>query len=184
MNTKGKKPWGPSRLGRSLFCAALCLAQALPAFSSPDEPVGSGRSSAGELSRLIEISIRLEQLNGTLRSELEGSRRSSADLRSTLEQSKLELAELRSELEALRSSSTELALSAESSRRESDGLREALRTAEYSLRNLEASFEAYRSAADREILRLDASRRRWRTAFFAAAAAAASSWAAYALSAR
>ena len=167
------------RFWAALFCAALWWEQSQSAFSQVNAAPESGKISADELSRLIEISTRLAQLNGTLRSELEDSRRSSEELSSTLGTSKAELEKLKTELEALRSISNGLASSAENSRKASDELREALKRGESSLLSLEISFESYRAEAERRIDRLDRSRGFWRLAALVASALAIGGWAAF-----
>jgi hypothetical protein len=153
-------------------------------YASPLEPDGSGNDSAGnspnELSRLIEISARLSEINGRLRSELEDSRKNSAELSNMLTASKRELDGLKTELETLRMTSTGLLNKAELSSQESSGLREALKKAESSLTSLELSFGTYRTAAEKRIALLEKSGRFFKYGFFAGAFLALSGWAAFA----
>jgi hypothetical protein len=175
-------------LKRPFFCLFFlafswaCLARV---YASPSEPAGTGNSSGGnslnEVSRLIEISARLGEINGRLRSELEDSRKNSAELSNMLKASKTELDGLRIELEALRTASTGLLNKAELSSQESNGLREALMKAESSLTSLEGSFGAYRMAAEARITRLERSGRFFKYGFFAGAILALGGWTAFAL---
>jgi chromosome segregation ATPase len=151
----------------------------------PSDPPGNGTGSAGssrnELSRLIEISTKLAELNERLRNELADSRKSSTELSNMLMTSKNELDALRTELEFLRQTSAELLSRAELSSQESSGLREALKKAESSLTSLEQSFGAYRTAAESRIARLEKSGRFFKYAFIAGAVLAAGGWAAFAV---
>jgi chromosome segregation ATPase len=133
------------------------------------DPSGSGNISGSELEKLIGISTRLGELNRTLRSELDDSRKNSEDLRLTLEKSRSELDALRVELEQLRTASTMLLNKAEGSQTELTGLQEALTKAESSLTSLEFSFAAYRQTAELRIASLEKSRSFYRIAFFTAA---------------
>jgi chromosome segregation ATPase len=135
----------------------------------------------GELTRLLEISARLSELNEQLKNELEGSRKSSSELLNMLEASKRELEELRKELTPLRKDSTELLSRAEISGQELNELRTALRKAESSLTSLDASYGAYRMAAEARITRLERSGRWYKYAVIAAAVLAAGGWTAFAV---
>jgi predicted nucleic acid-binding Zn-ribbon protein len=132
--------------------------------------------------RLTEISARLSEINGRLRSELEDSRKNSAELSNMLTTSKRELDGLKTELESLRKTSTGLLSKAELSNQESSGLREALRKAESSLTSLEQSFGTYRTAAEARISYLEKSGRFFKYGFFAGALLALGGWTAFALS--
>ncbi|GHV93474.1 hypothetical protein AGMMS50268_39770 [Spirochaetia bacterium] len=75
-NVSGSKTTAgaPARLmGLFLLCSVLSL----PVYSLDGEADGNGSSSGNELERLIGISERLGELNRTLRSELDDSRKSS-----------------------------------------------------------------------------------------------------------
>jgi uncharacterized coiled-coil DUF342 family protein len=150
------------------------LAQALPhrAYGSPSE---------GELTRLLEISARLSELNEALKNELEGSRKSSDELLNMLEASKRELDELKKELTPLRQDSMELLNKATISIEELNELRMALRKAESSLMSLDVSYGAYRAAAETRIKRLERGRRWYTYAVITAALCAAGGWTAYAV---
>lgn len=176
--TTGSGPFLPLVLSLAFWWGPLWSA-----YSLPEEPATSGTPSESELSRLIEISIKLGKLNETLKSELEGSRKNSTELENTLSASKIELDRLKAELESLRSTSTELEQSVTRSRMESDGLKSALRKAEASWQNLELSFNAYKTEAERQLSGLEASRNRWRGGFLVAAALALGGWVAFALTA-
>jgi chromosome segregation ATPase len=159
------------------------LASPPPLWSSPSEPPESKTDCGNELSRLIEISTRLAELNGTLRNELAGSRKTSTELSGLLAASKIELGELRAELERLRRTSTELLNRAEISNRESCGLRAALTKAETSLVSLEQSFGAYRTAAEKRTARLEGLGRFTTYGFVISAVLALAGWAAFGISA-
>ncbi|GHV41407.1 hypothetical protein AGMMS49546_17210 [Spirochaetia bacterium] len=133
------------------------------------EAGGNGSGSGNELERLIGISERLGELNRTLRSELDDSRKSSEELRLMLAKSKAELDALRAELEQLRTTSTGLLNRADGSLTELTALQEALTKANSSLTNLEQSFAAYRQTAELRIAGLERSRSIYRIAFFTAA---------------
>ena len=135
----------------------------------------SGSSSENALSRLIEISGQLSNLNEKLRSQLQDSRQSSRELQGMLEASRRELEGHRQELEALKqelkvlhSTSTELLTAAENSRTELTALETALRTAESSLTSLELSFAAYRQEAEKRINTLTREKRLWKWGCIAA----------------
>jgi chromosome segregation ATPase len=134
------------------------------------------------LSRLTEISTRLAALNERLRSELEDSRKNSAELRDTLGRSRSELDGLKTELETLRRTSQELLSRAETSNQELEGLRTALTKAESSLTSLELSFASYRMTAEARIAYLEQSGRFFKYGFFAALLLALGGWTAFALS--
>ena len=187
----GRIRWGASskfrsfsaRVRSALLCAAFLSAPSPSAFCSDTAADATATISVTELSRLVEISTRLAQLNETLKSELGASKRSSGELLRTLESSKAELDALRSELENLRKTSIELARSAESSATVSAELRTALSKAESSLTSLEASFASYRTAAETRIARLERAARRGRIAGFALGALALGGWTAFAVQA-
>jgi chromosome segregation ATPase len=160
-----------------LLCSVLSWALPLPVYSLESGDEESGTNSGNELSRLVEISTRLGMLNETLRKELDGSRKSSAELALTLEKSKKELDDLKPELEALRRTSTELLNRAQSSETELAGLREALKKADSSLMSLELSFASYREKAEQIIARLEKERGFYRICFFIAAGLAAGGFA-------
>jgi septal ring factor EnvC (AmiA/AmiB activator) len=169
----------PSRLIASLlFCAVLSQASLPPLAGLPSDPPDAG-TEAGALSRLLEISTRLGELNEALRNELENSRRNSAELSATLETSRRELDQLKAELEPLRMNSTQLLETARNSTRELNGLREALRKAESSLMSLELSWEAYRISAESRIAALERRTRIYRWALIAAGLTAAGGWTAW-----
>jgi chromosome segregation ATPase len=159
----------------------FCWAFSPGLYSLPSDTAGNGTSLPGELTRLIEISTRLGELNETLRSELENSRKNSAELSNMLMNSKAELDGLRGELESLRRTSTELLNKAELSNQESKRLREALTKAESSLTSLEQSFGDYKMAAEARISSLEGSGRFYKYGFFAGIILALSGWAAFAL---
>jgi predicted RNase H-like nuclease (RuvC/YqgF family) len=165
----------------------LYLAGSFPAFASPPDLSGTGNEPAGnsgnELPRLIEISTRLAELNGKLRTELADSRKNSQELLNTLGESRKELEDLRNELENLRRASTGLLSSAETSSQESEALKSALTKAESSLRNLEASFSAYRMTAEGRIARLEKSRTVLKYGIIIGAVLAIGGWTAFAVSA-
>jgi chromosome segregation ATPase len=155
--------------------AVLRLAWLPPVYGLP------GESGEAELTRLLEISARLGELNETLRKELESSRKNSTELLATLETSRNELERLKQELEPLRINSTELLRRAEKSERELSGLRAALRKAESSLVSLDLSYGAYKTTAEARITRLERSGRWWKYAVIGAAAIAAGGWTAFAV---
>jgi uncharacterized coiled-coil DUF342 family protein len=152
--------------------AALVQALPLRLYGSPSE---------GELTRLLEISARLSELNEQLKHELEGSRQSSRELLNTLEASKRELDELKKELTPLRQDSIALLKGATISIEELSELRTALRKAESSLMSLDVSYGAYRVAAETRITRLERGRRWYIYAVIAVALTAAGGWTAYAV---
>ncbi|GHV90309.1 hypothetical protein AGMMS50268_08120 [Spirochaetia bacterium] len=101
-NVSGSKTTAgaPARLtGLFLLCSVLSWVLPLPVYSLDGEADGNGSSSGNELERLIGISEKLGELNRTLRSELDDSRKSSEELRLMLGKSKSELDALRAELE-------------------------------------------------------------------------------------
>jgi chromosome segregation ATPase len=134
-----------------------------------------------ELTRLLDISTRLSELNERLRSELEDSRKSSTELLATLETSRSELEQLKQELTPLRNSSMELLTRAERSEQELSGLRAALRKAESSLVSLDVSYGAYKTAAEARIRRLERSGRWMKYAVIGLAIFAAGGWTAFAV---
>ena len=119
-------------------------------------------SSGNALSRLIEISGQLSNLNERLRNELQDSKQNSRDLQIMLEASRKELEGLRGELGILHNSSAELLIKAENSRTELTALQTALRKAESSLTSLELSFAAYRETAEKRISGLERNNRLWK----------------------
>jgi septal ring factor EnvC (AmiA/AmiB activator) len=125
--------------------AALLSAFCLPLYASPPDP------SAPELTRLLEISTRLSELNEQLRNELDSSRRNSTELSTMLEKSRNELERLKAELEPLRNNSTALQTTASRSEQELNGLRTALKKAETSLMNLEISYSAYKKTTESQL---------------------------------
>jgi septal ring factor EnvC (AmiA/AmiB activator) len=162
----------PKSLVWLLLWAALCWGLPLPLYSLESGPTGSGSVSENELSRLIEISNQLADLNERLRNELEDSRKNSKSLQDTLGKSKEELDSLRAELEHLRAASTALLNTQEESQTDLALLQTALTKAESSLTSLEQSFAAYRQTAELRIARLEKARGGWRIAFWAACGAA------------
>ena len=155
-----------------LLWAVLCWGLPLPLYSLESGPTVSGSVSENELSRLIEISNQLADLNGRLRNELEDSRKNSKSLQDTLGKSKEDLDALRAELELLRAASTALLSTQEESQMDLALLQTALTKAESSLTSLEQSFAAYRQTAELRIARLEKARGGWRIAFLAACGAA------------
>ncbi|MDR1252832.1 MAG: hypothetical protein LBK62_11820 [Treponema sp.] len=155
-----------------LLLRALCWGLPLPLYSLESGQTVSGSVSENELSRLIEISNQLVDLNEKLRSELEDSRKNSKSLQDTLGKSKEELDALRTELEHLRTASTALLNTQEKSQTDLALLQTALTKAESSLTSLEQSFAAYRQTAELQIARLEKARGGWRVAFLAACGAA------------
>jgi septal ring factor EnvC (AmiA/AmiB activator) len=145
-----------------LLASVLSWAFSPPLFALDSDPLPAANSSERELSRLIEISSQLTQLNEKLRNELEDSRKNSRDLRNTLEKSKNELDELRAELEALRTASTALLNTQDESRTDLTALQTALTKAGNSLASLEQSFAAYRMQAELQIGRLEKTNRFWK----------------------
>jgi chromosome segregation ATPase len=172
-------------LNRCISLLVVFLAFARPVSSLPQEPDLNGNSSTGilqsELSRLIEISTRLGELNEMLRSELENSRKNSAELSVMLETSKAEATSLRYRLEALHQESTELLSRAELSSMESEELRAALKKAESSLMSLELSFNAYRLSAEAKMAALEKQNRRFKYTIAGAVVLALSGWLAFGL---
>jgi hypothetical protein len=72
--------WVKKRFIRSLFfLAAWWLAFSWPLFPLPSNP-GQTEDFGNELSRLLEISEKLSEVNETLRNELAGSRQNSNEL--------------------------------------------------------------------------------------------------------
>jgi septal ring factor EnvC (AmiA/AmiB activator) len=165
-------------LSSLVFCAVLSQASLPPLAGLPSDLPGS---EPAELSRLIEISTRLSEINETLRNELEDSRKTSTELYTTLETSKRELERSKAELERLRMNSTRLLETAQNSEQVLSGLREALRKAENSLMNLELSWEGYRITAENRIAALERRARVYPWALAAAALLAAAGWTAFAL---
>ncbi|OHE63841.1 MAG: hypothetical protein A2001_01380 [Treponema sp. GWC1_61_84] len=99
--------------------------------------------SEGELSRLLSISISLDQVNATLSSERESWKQTSAELVGSLESSKNEVAWLRGELAPLM---TEL-----------PALRETSAALSLSLATSEASTASWRTQAEVSEKQLEAS---------------------------
>jgi septal ring factor EnvC (AmiA/AmiB activator) len=176
-----KRPAFPSTFLSSLLLWAVLSQAFLPPLSSlpsdPDPP-----NSGNELTRLREISARLNEINGTLWNELETSRQNSAELSNMLETSRNELEQLKAELAPLRNRSAELLNAALNSERELNGLRTALRKAENSLTNLEYSWESYRTTAEQRIVRLERGKRWYIGLVIGSLAIAAAGWTAYAVS--
>jgi chromosome segregation ATPase len=155
-----------------LLWAALCWGLPLPLYSLESGQMANGGVSENELSRLIEISNQLADLNGRLRNELEDSRKNSKNLQDTLRKSKEELDALRAELEYLQTASTALLNTQEESQTDLTLLQAELTKAGSSLTSLEQSFAAYRQTAELRIARLEKARKVWRVAFLTACSAA------------
>jgi septal ring factor EnvC (AmiA/AmiB activator) len=162
------------KLIRWLFLrAALLPAFCLPLYALPSEP------PAPELTRLLEISTRLSELNEQLRNELDGSRRNSTELSAMLEKSRNELERLKAELEPLRNNSTALQTTALRSERELNGLRIALRKAETSLMNLEISYSAYRKTTESQLTQIKKNNRVFRYITIGVSITAIAGWTAF-----
>ncbi|MDR0689964.1 MAG: hypothetical protein LBG08_06845 [Spirochaetaceae bacterium] len=161
-----------------LVAGGLITALGFTRGPGPPPPLSSG----SELTRLLEISTRLSEINETLRQELSDSKQNSTALSSMLETSRNELEQLKGELGPLRNRSAALLNAAEQSERELNGLRTALRKAERSLTSLEHSWETYRTGAEQRIARLERNRRWYVGLIIGSLAAAAGGWTAFALS--
>jgi chromosome segregation ATPase len=173
-------PFSSRIIASLLFFAVLSQASLPPLAGLPSDPPPPETEQSAP-SRLQEILTRLTELNETLRSELESSRRNSTELSATLETSRRELDQLKADLEALRTNSTQLLETAQNSEQELNGLREALRKAESSLMSLELSWEAYRLSTESRIADLERRARTYRWALAAAALIAVGGWSAYLL---
>jgi septal ring factor EnvC (AmiA/AmiB activator) len=171
----------PSRILASLLFLAVLSQASLPPLAGLPSDLPPPETEQSALSRLLEISTRLGELNETLRNELESSRRNSTELSATLETSRRELERLKAELEPLRMNSIQLLEAAQNSEQELNGLREALRKAESSLMSLELSWEAYRLSAESRIAGLERKARTYRWALVVAALIGVGGWSAYLL---
>jgi chromosome segregation ATPase len=107
-----------------------------------------------ELTRLLEISTKLSELNEQLRNELDSSRKNSTELSRMLETSKNELDLLKAELEPLRLNSQALRNTALNSEPELNALKAALKKAGTSLTSLESSYSTYRTAAESQLTKI------------------------------
>jgi chromosome segregation ATPase len=96
--------------------------------------------SGSELSRLLQISAKLERLNNQLQDELKTSKENLTRLGSELESCKAELTELQNRLSQSKTELTQL--------------KNSLTTAENLLRKAETSFEKYKSEVEARIKRL------------------------------
>lgn len=132
-----------------LLLSGPSWAESSSSLSGPAAAV-SYETSATELSRLIEISRRLEELNAKLQNELSVSKEASERSSNELSTLRTELEDLRVESEALRTELAGLRRKSEESLTESAGLREALAKAEASSEKWERSWKEYEAEVQRQ----------------------------------
>jgi chromosome segregation ATPase len=171
----------PLLLLKFLSCL-LCLA-VLPLASPLAVSALSLEVPDPELTRLLEISTKLVELNEQLRNELDNSKRNSTELSRMLETSKNELELLKAELEPLRLNSTALRTTALNSEPELNALRSALNKAGTSLTNLETSYSSYRTETESQLTRVKNQNRLLRYTALALGTTTLSGWLAFALTA-
>lgn len=132
-----------------LFCSFLLLALVTASPAAKAEELYSITES--DLTRLIEISTRLEMLNEKLQSELIASEKNLNQLMSELDNYKAELTGLEKQLLILRA--------------ESETLKMQLQNAETLLEKTRQSLDAYRTEAEKRIRKLTIQRNiAWLTA--------------------
>lgn len=121
-----------------LLCLSLLFFLGMPSRVAMAEQQYSITGS--ELTRLVEISTRLEMLNAKLQNELTTSKKSLSQLMSGLDSYKIELMELETQLITLRA--------------ESETLKLQLQNAEILLEKAKESFVSYKTESEKKIKRL------------------------------